>query len=635
MLQLTNVTKTYGERTVLDDVTFTLSPTSRVGLVGRNGAGKSTLFHIMMGELTPEGGNVSRMPNTSIQRLTQEPQLTPGNTLIEEAMSAFPSIKRLEDDEARLLAKWDSFSEAQMMDASEELVNIGMMKETAQQAEAEVSRLLQGLGFSLVEFQQPVERFSGGWQMRINLAKVLLQKPDFLLLDEPTNHLDVEAREWLEDFLMTYTGGILLITHDRHFLDKVATEIAELELGKLTVWSGNYTKAMERKAEAIEKLQAAAERQARELEKQQAFVDRFRASATKSTQAKSREKQLAKIERIEPPKTDMRRMRVEFPAPPLSGREVLSLRGINKAYGQNILYANLQADMERGQRIFILGANGTGKTTLLKLILKEEAQDAGTITLGRDVGVGYFSQHQLETLNPKHSVLESLRDVAPVSMGDTDLRGLLGRFLFKGEEAFKKVGVCSGGEKSRLALARLVLGGSNLLLLDEPTNHMDLPAQEAMAEAFASFEGSLLCISHDRAFIQSVATDIWELYRNEVIVYEGDYAHYLDKRAERRAAVDERQAKALAKAASSRPTPKVQEKPAVQANQAFTEKKLDLKRIGKLEKSIAKEEAELERIAQAIASKSDDFEALQVYSKEAQETQARLDALSEEWMSLH
>jgi ATP-binding cassette, subfamily F, member 3 len=534
MLKLTNVSKAFGSRVLFEDINLQISPGSRVGLVGRNGAGKSTLFKMMMGEQEPDTGTIFRGPGSAINCLTQEPTITHGNTLMEEVQSAFPSFKEAEDEEAHLMANWDKLTEDEQMAACDRLAEIAHIKDQSGDLEAKVSRMLTGLGFERESFDRLVEHFSGGWQMRINLAKVLLQGADLLLLDEPTNHLDLEAREWLEEFLKSYQGGIVVVSHDRQFLDQVVTEIAEVELGKMAVWPGNYTQFLQLKADHIEKLQAAAQRQQKELAKQMAFVDRFRASATKSTQAKSREKQLNKVERIEPPKLDSSKMTVKFPTPPHSNREVLTIKQLSMAYGDNQLFSHVDAELERGQRIFLLGANGAGKTTFLRLVLGSEQPTGGTITLGNRVEVGYFSQHQLETLDPEHTVLQSLESMAPTAMNQTDLRSILGRFLFQGDQVHKQVKVLSGGEKSRLALARLILGGANFLLLDEPTNHMDIPAQTAMEEAFRSYEGSLLCISHDRYLIQQVATDIWELYEGHLIKYEGDYDYYLSKRDEMR-----------------------------------------------------------------------------------------------------
>lgn len=553
MIQLEAVAKTFGSHTLFEDITFQANPSSRIGLVGKNGAGKSTLFKLIMGELEPDAGKIHRDPGTMIQCLTQEPKITHGNTLWEEVQSAFPSLQALQDEEDALLAQWDTFDTDAQMAACDRLAAINQSRENLGHLDADASRMLTGLGFALDEFDRKVEHFSGGWQMRINLAKVLLQGAHFILMDEPTNHLDLEAREWLEGFLKSYPGGLFVVSHDRSFLDQVVTEIAEIELGRLTIWPGNYTQAKQLKAEAHERLQAAADRQQKDMAKQMAFVERFRASATKSTQAKSREKQLAKIERIEAPKTDNQKMSIRFPAPPASARQMLMFKSVGKRFYDNVLFTGMTADIERGHKVFLLGANGCGKTTLLRTILGLESMSEGDIEQGQNVKLGYFSQHQLETLDPKLNVFETLEREADGRMDNTEIRGVLGRFLFSGERVYKPVSVLSGGEKSRLALAKLILGDANLLLLDEPTNHMDIQAQSAIEQAFKQYEGALLCISHDRYFIQQVATHIWEFYKGHLLKYDGGYDHYLSKRDSRRAELDarlEKQARKLAAASA-------------------------------------------------------------------------------------
>jgi ATP-binding cassette subfamily F protein 3 len=562
MLQLENVAKVFGSQTLFENITMQVSPTSRIGLVGRNGVGKSTLFKLMMGEIQPDAGHIHRDPGIIIQCLTQEPKITHGNTLLEEVMSAFPSLQSLEEEETNLLARWDELSTDEQMSACDRLAAINHAKEQMGHLEADVSRMLTGLGFSLGSFTRKVEHFSGGWQMRINLAKVLLQGAHFILMDEPTNHLDLEAREWLEGFLKTYPGGLLVVSHDRQFLDAVVSEIAEIELGHLTIWPGNYTQAKQLKAEQHERLQAAADRQKKDLAKQMEFVERFRASATKSTQAKSREKQLAKIERIEPPKTDNQKIHIRFPSPPSSAREVLTFSDVGKSFykSENAtsnhehdlhLFSGMNAQIERGHHVFLLGANGCGKTTLLRMVLGLEPLTEGKIEPGAQVKIGYFSQHQLETLDPALTVLETMQHEASEKIPITEIRALLGRFLFSGDRVSKPVHVLSGGEKSRLALAKLILGADNMLLLDEPTNHMDIHAQTAIEMAFKEYEGALLCISHDRYFIQQVATHIWEFYRGQLIKYDGSYDFYVSKRDEKRAVVDAQIAKRQKKLAGA------------------------------------------------------------------------------------
>jgi ATP-binding cassette subfamily F protein 3 len=549
MLQASNLSISFGSQQVLDDVSIKVTTHSRIGLVGANGGGKSTLLKCLMRELPLDEGKIVSPPHYRIQCLTQNPHLTAGNTLQEELYSVFTELNEAKAEEQELLADLATLTGKEREVA---LKRLAMTQETQERLgggdlEANISRMVTGLGFTLAELNQPVELFSGGWQMRINLAKVLLQGADIILMDEPTNHLDMEACQWLENFLAQYPGGIVVVSHDRRFLDEVVTEIAEIERGSLTLYAGNYAQYLEQKAENRARQAAAAERQQKMLAEQQTFVDRFRASATKSTQAKSREKQLAKIERIEAPQGDLKTMHVKFPLAETSGREVLTLRNIKKAYTETPLYTGLNAALEwtkdKPQRVFILGANGCGKTTLFKLLMGIEQPDEGNIVFGNRVKLGYYAQHQLQILDAEKTAYETLEH-AMKATHQAEIRGILGRFLFTNDQVHKKVGVLSGGEKGRLALAKLMVTGPNTLLLDEPTNHLDIPAQEAVESALQDYQGTIICISHDRYFIQSLATQIWEFHLGKLIVFDGGYNEYLKKRKQLLATVEASVAKA-------------------------------------------------------------------------------------------
>ena len=539
-IRLTDITKSFGTRALFEDMSLEVNAKDRIGLIGRNGSGKSTLFLIIMDQIKAEQGSVYRAPGLRINYLSQEPKITPNLTLYQEMRSVFKDIDALQAEEAELIKKLDQKVESEkahmalaerMMEVHAEMDRLG-----AYTLDASIGRILKGLGFSLADYERLSSDFSGGWQMRINLGKVLLEGADILLLDEPTNHLDMEACEWLENFLMEYPGGLVIASHDRRFLDKVTNKIAELENGGLKVWMGNYTKHLAQKAEEIENITAAHGRQQKELAKQTMFVERFKASASRGTQAKSREKQLAKIERIELPPPDTKKMIVRFPSPEPSGKEVLTIRNLSKSFGEKVLFKGLDAEIERKQRIFLLGDNGCGKTTLMRLIQGLDKPDSGEIKLGYNVKVGYFSQKQLETLDLKLSVFQTIQKACP-DLHDTELRGLLGRFLFKGDQAFKPASMLSGGEKSKLALAKLMMAGANTLFLDEPTNHMDIPSKDVMTEALGEYEGTILCISHDRHFIQTLATEIWEIHNGHLLTYPGDYDYYRFKRDEIRAKI--------------------------------------------------------------------------------------------------
>jgi ATP-binding cassette subfamily F protein 3 len=424
--------------------------------------------------------------------------------------------------------------------------------------EAQIEKIFPEMGFEAEDGDRLVSAFSGGWQMRMSLGKILLQKPDLLLLDEPTNHLDLETIEWLETYLKGVKTPMVIVSHDREFLDRLCTQIVETERGVSTTYLGNYSAYLQQKAEMQEAQMSAYERQQKELEKQQTFVDRFRASATRSTQAKSREKQLEKIERIEAPTANLRTLHFRFPPAPRSGREVVKIKDLVHAYDEKILFLGADLLIERGDRVAFLGPNGAGKSTLLHLMMGMEQPTEGTVELGNhNVIPGYFEQNQAEALDLRRTVMETIHDEVP-EWKNEEVRTLLGRFLFSGETVFKKVESLSGGEKARLALAKMLLRPANLLILDEPTNHLDIPAKEMLEEAIQNYDGTVIIVSHDRYFISQVANKIVEIRDGEFRTYLGDYHYYLDKIAEEKeqarldAIAAEKAAKKAAKAAKDK-----------------------------------------------------------------------------------
>ncbi len=639
MLQLSGVTKTFAGEPLFENIALQVRPDSRLGLVGRNGCGKSTLLKLMMGIYQPDGGNVSHGYGCHVNYLSQEPQLTPGLTLYEEMKQVYAVVDTLRAEETRILESLEHLSGDEQTEAITRLCDVQeqVNRYDLDTLDSRISRLLQDLGFSQTDYDRKTDDFSGGWRMRINLAKVLLEGADILLLDEPTNHLDLESCEWLEQFLKGYPGGIVLVSHDRRFLNEVCTEIAEVELGGVTVWTGNYSDFQRQKADLIERTQSAYDRQQKEIAKQTAFVERFKASANRSTQAKSRERQLAKLERVETIQTDQSRMSVKFPPPQPSGREVISLRDLKKSFGDKHLFKGLEGDIERNQRIFLLGENGCGKTTLFRLLLGLEEPTTGTIEKGYNVKLGYFSQNQLETLDAKKSPFDTLHETAPL-MTHTEVRSLLARFLFSGDEVFKPVEVLSGGEKSKLAIAKLMLTGPNTLLLDEPTNHMDIPAKEVLAEAFKEFEGTILCISHDRFFIQELATHIWEIYEGHLIQYAGDYDYYLFKRDELRAKTLEAAASKAARDSRKITSVAVGPSPASKGSQPSP-----LQARKEIEKKLTRQEKEILRLEAAIAELGpqlsdpaiqQDFQKLQALSESLESQKTLLESANAEWETL-
>ncbi|TAF11131.1 MAG: ABC transporter ATP-binding protein [Nostocales cyanobacterium] len=559
MLRLEHISKIYPTGEVLKDINWEVKPGDRIGLVGVNGAGKSTQLKIISGEMEPTSGEIIRPASLHIAYLNQEFEVDPTRTVNEEFWTVFKEANAVQ----LALAQVHRDMETATPEELDELIH--QMDRWQRQFEAldgysldtRIGKILPEMGFQVEDGDRLVSAFSGGWQMRMSLGKILLQKPDLLLLDEPTNHLDLETIEWLENYLKGLVTPMVIVSHDREFLDRLCTQIVETERGVSTTYLGNYSTYLQQKAESQSAQLNAYERQQKELEKQQAFVDKFRASATRSTQAKSREKQLDKIERIEAPIAGVRTLHFRFPPAPRSGREVVEIKELTHVYGDKILFLGANLLIERGDRIAFLGPNGAGKSTLLKIIMGAEPPTEGTVKLGdHNVIPGYFEQNQAEALDLNKTVMETIHDEVP-DWTNEEVRTLLGRFLFTGDTVFKKVGALSGGEKARLALAKMLLRPANLIILDEPTNHLDIPAKEMMEEALQNYDGTAIVVSHDRYFISQVANKIVEIRDGEFRVYLGDYHYYLNKIAEEKeqaklAAIEaEKAAKKAAKAAKA------------------------------------------------------------------------------------
>jgi ATP-binding cassette subfamily F protein 3 len=560
MLRLEHISKIYPTGEVLKDVSWEVKPGDRIGLVGVNGAGKSTQLKIIAGEVEPTAGEVIRPGSLHIAYLTQEFEVDPNRTVREEFWTVFEEANEVQHSLAQVHREMETASPEELELLLRKMDRLQRQFEALDGygLETRIEKILPEMGFDPEDGDLLVSAFSGGWQMRMSLGKILLQKPDLLLLDEPTNHLDLETIEWLESYLKGLTIPMVIVAHDREFLDRLCTQIVETERGVSTTYLGNYSAYQQQKADLKTAQLSAYERQQKELEQQQAFVDRFRASATRSTQAKSREKQLEKIERIEAPVSDVRTLRFRFPDPPRSGREVVVVKDLTHAYGEKILFLGADLLIERGDRVAFLGPNGCGKSTLLHMIVGMEQPTEGTVNLGpHNVIPSYFEQNQAEALDLNKTVMETVHDEVP-DWKNEEVRTLLGRFLFSGDTVLKKVGALSGGEKARLALAKMLLRPANLLILDEPTNHLDIPAKEMLEEALKTYEGTVIIVSHDRYFISQVANKIVEIREGELRVYQGDYHYYLSKieeekekaRLEKIAA--EKAAKAAEKAAAKR-----------------------------------------------------------------------------------
>ena len=522
-------------------MTWEVKPGDRIGLVGVNGAGKSTQLRLIAGMEEASSGQVVKQGEPRIAYLQQEFDVDPSRTVREELFQAFGEAAIVLDKQKKIEVEMGSDRAAADPDHLDELIHeLGRLQTRFEglhgyELDARIDKLLPTIGFKLEEADRLVSDYSGGWQMRLALGKILLQDPDLLLLDEPTNHLDVETIQWLEGYLIEQKAALVVISHDRTFLDRVCNQIVSTERGVSRAYLGNYTSHLEQKALEREASQAAFERQQKEIATQQAYIDRFRASATRSTQAKSREKQLDKVERVDAPVESVGGPSFRFPQAPRSGAQVAVIENMTHCYGENILFMEADLEIERGDRIAFVGPNGAGKSTLLRLIMGVETPEEGSARLGEhNVIASYFEQNQAEALDLNKTVIETMFEAVP-DWTQTQVRSLLGSFCFSNDSVFKDVGKLSGGEKARLALALMLLSPCNLLVLDEPTNHLDIPAKQMLEDALCAYEGAALLVSHDRYFISRVANRIVEIRDGELVIYRGNYAYYQEKKVEEKA----------------------------------------------------------------------------------------------------
>ena len=538
VLRLERIGKIYPTGEVLRDVTWEVKVGDRIGLVGVNGAGKSTQMKIIAGLEEASSGLVVKQGEPRIAYLQQEFDVDPQRSVREELFQAFGEAAEVllrKHQVEQAMASEQAATDPDHLDGLiHELGRLHSRFEALHgyELDARIDKLLPTIGFTPEGAEQLVGDFSGGWQMRIALGKILLQDPDLLLLDEPTNHLDMETIQWLEGYLVEQTAALVVISHDRTFLDRVCNQIVETERGVSRTYLANYSQHLEQKALEREASQAAFERQQKELGAQQAYIDRFRASATRSTQAKSREKLLDKVERVQAPIESVSGPRFRFPPAPRSGRLVAEIRDLSHSYGDQILFLDANLEIERGDRIAFVGPNGAGKSTLLRLIMGSERPEGGLAQLGEhNILAGYFEQNQAEALELSKTVINTIFEVVP-DWTQTQVRSLLGSFCFSNESVFKEAGQLSGGEKARLALALMLLTPCNLLVLDEPTNHLDIPAKQMLEDALIEYEGAALLVSHDRYFISRVANRIVEIRDGQLVLYRGDYAYYLSRKNE-------------------------------------------------------------------------------------------------------
>ena len=598
MISLDNLTISYGGWTLFDGISFMINPKDRIGLVGKNGAGKTTLLRVITGEQQPTEGAVTINGECTIGYLPQQMRVADTTTLVAETAKAFDEVLRIEAEIERLTAEIASRTDYESAEYEELIHRLSVANDRyhilgGDTREADIERTLLGLGFKRTDFERPTREFSGGWRMRIELAKLLLKRPSIFLLDEPTNHLDIESIQWLEEYLKNYNGAVLLISHDRAFLDNVTTRTIELSLGKVYDYKVPYSKFVVLRAERREQQMAAYENQQRLIEKTEEFIEKFRYKPTKSNQVQSRVKQLEKLERIEVDEEDLSRLNIKFPPAPRSGQIVADIKGVGKAFGEKRIFAGTEFTIERGQKIALVGRNGEGKTTFARMLIGELEATEGEIKVGANVNIGYYAQNQDDLMDGEFTVFDTLDRVA---VGDvrTRLRDILGAFLFRGEDIDKKVKVLSGGERSRLAMARLMLEPYNLLVLDEPTNHMDMRSKDILKDALQKFDGTVVVVSHDREFLDGLVDRIYEFRDGGVREYLGDIWYFLEKRKVESLQDIERHDK------PTTPTAKSEETPAA-GKLSYEQKKEQEKLVRKLRKAVESVEEELAKVEKEIA----------------------------------
>ena len=643
MISLDNLTVSYGGWTLFDNISFLINPKDRIGLVGKNGAGKTTLLRIITGEQQPTSGAVTFNGDCTIGYLPQTMRVADTTTLVEETAKAFEEVLRLEAEIEHLTREiaertdYESPEYEQLLhrlnDAQDHYHILG-----GETRDADIEKTLLGLGFKREDFGRATSEFSGGWRMRIELAKLLLRRPSIFLLDEPTNHLDIESIQWLEEYLKNYNGAVLLISHDRAFLDNVTNRTIELSLGKITDYKVSYSKYVVLRAERRAQQLAAYENQQRMIEKTEEFIEKFRYKPTKSNQVQSRIKQLERLERLEVEEEDLATLNIKFPPAPRSGQIVAEIKDAGMSFGTKHVFSGANFTIEKGDRIAFVGRNGEGKTTLARMLVGQLTPTEGSIRLGANVNIGYYAQNQDDLMDGEFTVYDTLDRVA---VGDirTRLRDILGAFLFRGEDIDKKVKVLSGGERARLAMARMMLEPRNLLVLDEPTNHMDMRSKDILKNAILKYDGTVVVVSHDREFLDGMVEKVYEFRDGGVKEYLGGIYYFLEKRKleslqeiERR---DPSPKAAAAKSPAKGAAPADNAKPASSGKASYEQRKEQEKLLRKLRRNVETIEAELADIERQIAAYDAKFAAATDYNeadyKAYNDLKARYDHQMHEW----
>lgn len=690
MLHLTDISKSFGTQVLLDKASLHVKPGMRVGLVGANGAGKTTLLRLIAGDLSLDGGEISMRKDLRVGFLPQEIEEIADHSVMDEVLASYAEVLSAEHRIAELgemlsrayagtssadggalgdavqpnyavdsvvaVRPGGALDSGAALNPDDLLRELGAVQTAFESAhgyelEARAQTILRGMGFRDSDFHRPISELSGGWRMRVALARLLLEQPDLLLMDEPTNHLDLESLLWLEEFLLTWTGALVIISHDRYFLNRTSTHIADLDRGIIDLYAGDYDRYEAEKRQRYEALVNAARNQQREIDAAESFVRRFRAKNTKAKQVQQKIRQLERTERIEAPSLEHKTIKFRFPQPPRTGRVVAEVKQVSKAYGDNVVYRKLDLVVERGEKIALVGPNGAGKSTLLKLLAGVIAPDSGTVKLGHNVRREYFAQHQLEVLHPGRSVLKTMEEAAAPAGRLSEVRSYLGAFLFGEDDVTKKVSVLSGGEKARLALARMLIDPAGLLLLDEPTNHLDMDSRDVLTEALRQFEGSVLFISHDRRLINAIGTKVIEVRDGKLVHYLGDWEYYQWKKAQdesdavgpstvsreqavaRSTSAGQERAGSAGGAAAAAPAGAAAK---VTVELGYKERKELQSRYRKVERRILAAEARQAEVAAMLSNPAhaSDYELLAAASAEATALAGEITSLYEEWGKL-
>ena len=646
VLSATNISKSYGTNNILSDVSFIVNKGDAIGVIGNNGAGKTTLFNILSGELQCDTGDFYISPQTSIGYLKQNDNFLTENTVYGEMLSIFSEVLNIQETLDQL-ANEISLRSSRGEDVSELLLKYDSLGEEFKDKggfsyQSEIIGILTSMAFPEDFYDKKISTLSGGERTRLALASLLLQKPDLLLLDEPTNHLDIGTLKWLEQYLKAYTGTLIIISHDRYFLDQTVNRIFELENQKLRIFDGNYSNYVEAKSKADEEAKRKYDKQKREIERQEEMIRRFKQHGTEklAKRAQSREKRLKHIERIEKPTLGNRRMKLSFKEKYKSGSDCITAENLSISFNDRLLFKNVGLDVKRGERICLVGLNGIGKTTLLKLLMQKLEPDTGYVKLGHNVLIGYYDQEQ-QILNKNKTVLEELHDAYRL-YSETELRNLLGRFLFQGDDVFKKVDSLSGGERARLSLLKIMLTGANLLFMDEPTNHLDISSKEIFEDALLEFPGTIIIVSHDRYLLNKIPTRIIELSMDGIENYLGSYDYYMEKKQSIESAKNylddlgkitfgesghNKDEQAKLKRMHER-----KKKKELEAKQRRKEREL-----GKVEEQIATLEGRISEIEEEMCKDEilTDYQALSSYSEELEKTKEELEEYLNRWIELH